>query len=270
MKFALVDSVRRQPSPGLRGICAYCEQPATARCGAKRIWHWAHLPNSNCDPWWENETQWHRQWKNFFPDRNQEIVHFDSVSGEKHIADVKCDTGLLIELQNSRFDERELLSRECFYEDMIWIVNGDKFKKHFSVLNPLPDPTSKFARDLVFLPQHKHANGFALYWRLSENPEHRPGSRDLVRIHSTHEIDERILSEYIGHHLFDWKHARSAWFKARKRVYFDFGDENHLLYFHVYQSYGDTPLWCIQFVSKWSIIVMNGGSLDSRTVEDSN
>ena len=46
-----------------------------------------------CDPWWENETEWHRAWKDQFPADWQEIVHH-AEDGEKHIADVKTDRWL--------------------------------------------------------------------------------------------------------------------------------------------------------------------------------
>lgn len=55
------------------------------------MWHWAHKGRLPCDPWWEPETEWHRMWKDYFPSQNQEVVHFDAATGEKHVADVKTD-----------------------------------------------------------------------------------------------------------------------------------------------------------------------------------
>lgn len=97
-----------------------------AKCGRVKAWHWAHLSNYNCDPWWESETQWHRDWKNRFPTDWQEVVHVDEKTGERHIADVKTPHDLVIEFQHSPLDYAELVSRESFYKNMIWIVDGDR------------------------------------------------------------------------------------------------------------------------------------------------
>lgn len=80
-----------------------------------------------CDHWWENETQWHRDWKNCFPEEWQEVVHF-AADGEKHIADVKTPSGLVIEFQRSAIKPEEQFSREKFYKNMIWIVDGTRLK----------------------------------------------------------------------------------------------------------------------------------------------
>ncbi len=125
MQFALVNGERSRPKKGLRGHCQYCDGEMVAKCGPYIVWHWAHMPGSNCDPWWGPESEWHRGWKNLFPEDWQEIVHFDERTGEKHIADVKTPHGLVIEFQNSPMSFEELASREAFYQEMIWIVNGD-------------------------------------------------------------------------------------------------------------------------------------------------
>ncbi len=83
------------------------------------------MPNASCDHWWESETEWHRKWKSRFPAEWQEVVQIDPTTGEKHIADVKTETGLVIEFQHSRITPDELQSRERFYENMIWVVDGD-------------------------------------------------------------------------------------------------------------------------------------------------
>jgi len=92
MKFALVNRNKIEAIKGAKGICPSCGSGLIARCGDVKINHWAHKGTRNCDIWWENETEWHRQWKNQFPKEWQEIVHFDE-KGEKHIADVKTKKG---------------------------------------------------------------------------------------------------------------------------------------------------------------------------------
>ena len=125
MEFALINGVRRRPIKGHRGVCQNCGGEMVAKCGRVKAWHWAHLPNYNCDPWWGTQTQWHRDWKNRFPENWQEIVHIDEETGEKHIADVKTPHGLVIEFQHSPLDYVELISRESFYKNMIWVVDGN-------------------------------------------------------------------------------------------------------------------------------------------------
>ena len=126
MEFALVDGERRKPTKGARGVCQCCGAEMIAKCGRIKMWHWAHWPRTSCDPWWGGETDWHREWKGRFPEDWREVVHVDEHTGEKHIADVKTPTGLVIEFQHSPLDDLELISREIFYEDMIWIVDGDR------------------------------------------------------------------------------------------------------------------------------------------------
>ena len=126
MEIALVDGLRRRPIKGQRGICQYCGDEMVAKCGRVVIWHWAHMPRYRCDPWWGSETAWHREWKARFPTEWREVVHIDEPTGEKHIADVKTQHGLVIEFQHSSMDYGELVSREDFYENMIWVVDGDR------------------------------------------------------------------------------------------------------------------------------------------------
>ena len=126
MKFALVYGEKSAPSPGLRAKCVYCGSEMIAKCGRVKIWHWAHKSRASCDPWWESETEWHRSWKNRFPAEWQEVVHTDQASGERHIADVKTPFGLVIEFQHSPIEQMEMDSREAFYGNMIWVVDGDR------------------------------------------------------------------------------------------------------------------------------------------------
>ena len=53
-------------------------------------------------------------------------MHTDQASGEKHVADVKAPFGLVIEYQHSPIEQMEVESREAFYGNMIWVVDGDR------------------------------------------------------------------------------------------------------------------------------------------------
>lgn len=125
MKFALVNGVKSEPSKGLTGICQCCGTAVIAKCGRFKIHHWAHKSLEHCDPWWENESEWHRMWKNYFPISNQEVV-FISPTGERHIADIYCQRGCVLEIQSYQIKPEEMKAREDFYKSMIWVVNGLK------------------------------------------------------------------------------------------------------------------------------------------------
>jgi len=99
-----------------------------ARCGEVRVWHWAHKGRRHCDPWWENETEWHRAWKGQFPVEWQEIVHHAD-DGERHIADVKTEDDWVLEFQHSYIKPDERRSRENFYPKLVWVVNGLRRKR---------------------------------------------------------------------------------------------------------------------------------------------
>lgn len=131
MKFALVDGLRTEPQPGLKGACTNCQSDSLAKCGKIKVWHWAHKSKISCDPWWENETEWHRAWKNIFPKEWQENIHIDPITGEKHIADVKTASNLVIEFQHSAIDPTETQSREAFYKNMVWLVDGTRLKRDY-------------------------------------------------------------------------------------------------------------------------------------------
>ncbi len=131
MKFSLVNWERREAQPYLSGTCPVCDQAMIAKCGERKIWHWAHKGLRKCDQWWENETEWHRAWKGQFPESWQEVVH-RAHDGEKHIADVKTDQGWVIEFQHSHLKPEERRSREAFYRKLVWVVDGSRRTRDLS------------------------------------------------------------------------------------------------------------------------------------------
>nr|WP_262511701.1 competence protein CoiA family protein [Echinicola strongylocentroti] len=104
-------------------MCPCCKSAVNAKCGDVKINHWAHIGKRKCESWWENETKWHRQWKNHFPEYWQEIVHSDE-TGEKHIADVKTKKDWVLEFQHSYITPEERNSRNTFYSKLVWIIDG--------------------------------------------------------------------------------------------------------------------------------------------------
>ena len=124
MKFGLVNGIKSEAIKGARGVCPCCGAELIARCGNIKMNHWAHKGKLMCDVWWENETEWHRAWKNNFPVEWQEIIHFDDKTSEKHIADTKTTEGWVLEFQHSPIKPEEIHSRNTFYKKIIWVVDG--------------------------------------------------------------------------------------------------------------------------------------------------
>jgi len=258
MKYSFVNKIRTEPFKGGKGNCTLCGQETIAKCGTRKVHHWAHKSLKNCDHWWENETEWHRKWKNHFPKEWQEIVHFDEISGEKHIADVKTSIGLVIEFQNSPMSIEELNSREEFYKNMIWIVNGKSFKKNFHILSKLPNPKAEFVKDIAFYPAkfkkdvgyelvQKKTNNLFLF-RYSENGENPEfvQLRNVGEKYTNDEINPKLYDEinsnYKGHHLYDWVRPRAVWLNSSCRVFIDFDDDE----IWELQTYDKRGLKCVK------------------------
>jgi hypothetical protein len=123
LKYALINNDKVEAIKGAKGSCPICNSELVAKCGEVKVNHWAHKGNRNCDPWWENETDWHRAWKNKFPIDWQEVVH-SAENGEKHIADVKTVNNWVLEFQHSYLKPDERRSRNAFYKKLVWVVDG--------------------------------------------------------------------------------------------------------------------------------------------------
>ena len=143
MKYALTNGQRGEAKPDLSGECPYCNGRMVAKCGEVKIWHWSHIGRRICDSWWENETEWHRNWKGVFPGDWQERVHIAN-NGEKHIADVKTDKGWVLEFQYSFLNPEERRARSTFYQNLVWVINGTRrpryeaqFFKTLNDMNPI-------------------------------------------------------------------------------------------------------------------------------------
>lgn len=148
MKYALFNNQRIIPTKNVNeAICPICGEVVIPKCGKIKIHHWAHKTSQNCDPWWENETEWHRKWKEHFPEDFQEYLMIDSNTGEKHIADIRTNKGFVIEFQHSSIKYEERQAREIFYKNMVWVVDAkkyyDKFKQALSSNSLLHCKTNK-------------------------------------------------------------------------------------------------------------------------------
>jgi competence protein CoiA len=247
MRYALVDHVRKEASPGARGICEGCGVAMVAKCGPHVVHHWAHARRQSCDPWWENKTQWHIDWQNLFPKECQEVWHI-APDGERHCADIKTRTGIVVEVQHSAMTDVERESREAFYGNLVWIVDGRRFRENFDVYHRLPDPNSEIARDLAWQKATREMKGAAsgIFWRKSENPPIDGVEPSMVLLHSINQIGEAVDAAYIGHHQYDWIRPHKTWLAAKCPVYIDFGDD-WLLRLETYDRRG---LPCVRYIAK--------------------
>ncbi|ASR10756.1 CoiA-like domain protein [Rhizobium leguminosarum bv. viciae] len=244
LQFALVENQRSEARPGLKGFCAICGAAMVSKCGPRVIHHWAHASRLECDPWWENETEWHREWKNRFPAECREQTR-TAPDGEIHRADIVTPTGIVIEVQHSAMTDVERQSREVFYQNLVWIVDGRGFRKQFDLHHLLPDPDNDEAHDLVWFKAARgmHGANSGVFWRRSENPNHEPG--EMVFVHGANEIDH-LIATCRGHQQYSWVKPRTTWLDAQCPVYIDFGDE----WLFQLQRYGFNNLQCVYRVSK--------------------
>ncbi len=113
---------------GRRGSCPFCQRRVVAKCGQINIHHWAHEINSDC-PASGLETEWHLNWKSRFSSKYVEHRF------GKFIADVYLPKITVIEFQNSSISVEDVLARNAFYRNPIWIVNGMDFEERFSIRN---------------------------------------------------------------------------------------------------------------------------------------
>ena len=167
MKFALANDKRIEATKGGKGVCPSCGSKLVAKCGEIVIHHWAHIKKCD-DHWWENETEWHRNWKNEFPDEWQEIIHYDE-GGERHIADVKTSEDWIIEFQHSAISKEERNSRDSFYNKLIWIVDGMRRKTDLKQFQSMLNDSNFIYFDPLLLSVDTQERRLPLEWEDSNS-----------------------------------------------------------------------------------------------------
>lgn len=213
MQYALVNNVKTEPTKGKNGICCGCGKKVIAKCGNTKLHHWAHTSTDKCDSWWENETEWHRKWKGHFPLETREVTFYDPVLNEYHRADVHNRNGITIEFQNSPLTIDELTSRNTFYNKIVWIVNGKKFKG-FEIMHNIPDPSCDDLKEWDFL------NGRHLTFASKSD-----ALEQMVRLYSLNSTELRHLTLSRNHSSFIWKYAHTAWYTSVAPIFIDFGSD---------------------------------------------
>jgi len=97
-------------------------------------------------------------------------VSYTAPDGEIHRADVVTTSGIVIECQHCQMIDEERLSREHFYKNLVWVLDGKAFRHNFDIYHPLPHPASELARDFVWFKATRSMKGAAggIFLRLSE------------------------------------------------------------------------------------------------------
>ena len=256
MQYAVINGERAEPLSGGRGQCPICRSDMIAKCGQRILHHWAHKGRRNCDPWWENETQWHRDWKSRFPRECREI-HHRARDGEIHRADVRTASGIYIEIQHSPMPDAERCAREDFYGNLLWIVDGRGFGERFRILHPLPDPRTAIATEIVWFPAHPNwrSDAIGVFYRVSETRRSYPDmnitksnlhSLDVIlEVHGLESIRSEVEEAYAGHHQYYWVRPRRTWLDSPCPVFIDLGGD--LL--AKLESYDDYGLPCVRLVT---------------------
>lgn len=199
MLFANINGIKSQASPKAKAVCIFCNESMIAKCGKVKTWHWAHKSIDACDSWYEPETEWHRNWKLVFGKEHCEIILIKD--GKKHIADIKTVNGWVIELQNSKLSIDTMEARESFYGDeMIWIINGIKFKDNFKTFTPGTLNDNLYDDYSPEFEYYAKIHGFT--------PRYRPAGEANTDLH------------------FEWKYSHSVWREANRKIYIDFGKDN--------------------------------------------
>ena len=221
MQYATLDDKKSMPSEtGQRAECPGCGGKVLSKCGEINMHHWAHLSGVDCDPWAEHETEWHRGWKNLFPEEWREVNIKSDFGSESHRADVSIPDGPVIEFQHSSLSPKQIRQREKFYNKhsngVIWVVDGSEFMDRWIKYNwnqwikesYLKGKEKKWFEDyspFTHVYEIDRYDGFSLCTEAN------------FRDHQPYGVNACLLKPV------RWPHARKTWAFANSPVYFDSG-----------------------------------------------
>jgi len=232
MKFAILEGERVEAQSNLIAECPNCGKSVRSYCGEQIVHHWKHIKLSDCDDWYERETEWHREWKNYFNVSYQEIIRFDPKTGEKHIADIyNSDKNVVLEFQHSPIDTIEIEARELFYKRMIWVIDVIAIRKQLTFINNKSEIDSIFYKMRHNLPKDfKISEGF----KMNESQEQVGELLDSFGLGSINNEEHHYISElqekYMNlckkreYFLITWKHLHKRWDISKKPKFIDIGE----------------------------------------------
>lgn len=152
-RFAEVDGVRKDivnAVSGERGVCPLCGARMVARKGEVRQPHWSHFGTRQCDDWYQPKGPWHLYWQNKFPKEWQEVVVEGEIGGKKikHIADIRTDSKAIVEVQWSPITAEEILQRESFYKNMLWIAGMNRVEADKRIADLIEESSFRDIREM--------------------------------------------------------------------------------------------------------------------------
>lgn len=111
---------------GALGNCPFTNWQVRAHVGEIRQ-YWAYIGGQpELPPGYENETPWHAAWKMPIEDDSCEVIFGQN---NEHRADIVGNNGIVIELQHSPIDIRDVRERIVFYrgitdQRVVWVVDA--------------------------------------------------------------------------------------------------------------------------------------------------
>jgi hypothetical protein len=186
---------------------------ANQSCGAESITALLHTSR-----FYPGETIWHSDWKKEFPVGYREKTFFNQTLREHHRADVFTPCGTTIEFQNSPISLAELESREAFYPNLVWVLNGKKFKG-FKILKHLPDVDDPKLADFEFCNR--------AHLTMIRKSEAIMGLAQ-PKVLTFHHPELRAISLTSHYYSFCWRHPHRVWYAAKCPIIIDLG--GHFLY----------------------------------------
>lgn len=233
MKFAILNNERIEAQPNLIAECPNCGNAVRSHCGEHMVHHWKHIKLSDCDDWYEPETEWHRNWKNHFKKDYQEVVKFDTDTNEKHIADVyNPEKDVVLEFQHSPIEIQEIKSREKFYNRMIWVIDLLSIKENLEFIKSESEIEYCLSKMRHNLPKDFKVKED---YQLNESQKQVGDFFNMLGLDSINTKESHYISELQkkyqkmckkkGFSLMTWKYLHKRWNDSLKPKFIDLGDK---------------------------------------------
>ena len=118
---------------GMKCFCPECNEPLKYKHGPIYRPYFAHYTGADClyDIDGDNKSPWHIHMQELFPKEQREYRFVDSMTGERHYADVFVkEKNTVIEFQKSPIEEMEFCARTEFHlrekRRIIWVFDESK------------------------------------------------------------------------------------------------------------------------------------------------
>lgn len=160
--------------------CNCCDTEVIAKKGPINVHHYAHTQNNDC-PFTkkEHKTPWHKFWQEYIkPEFLEKIIIKDN---KKHIADIKNTDNIVIEIQHSNISLTDVFEREKFYENMIWILDGNSILNKSGEVTRTIEIAFEFRQDNIDYYMIKTTKKFWSYLEKTKYIDTSLGILEIVR-----------------------------------------------------------------------------------------